>query len=139
MRERQQQVDVAVEEGWRFLQGVAQPGRRIKSVERSGSEQALDGGGSLAGALRNDEQSVLLGQADRADCVSHGVVIDRQRTVDRIAGERRPALEAVFDGLRRAAAVVHRQARRLEPIVSDSSNGTALRLRKAVRFATYIF
>jgi hypothetical protein len=67
LRERQQRINLAVEAGRQFCQRVAQPSCGVETIERRCTEQALDSGDTLAGALRAAEEPVLLAYADRPE------------------------------------------------------------------------
>jgi hypothetical protein len=100
---------------WVVFQRFGGPAQRIEAVELGGREQALDGGGAVAGAFRASEQSVLLADRDGVDGVLDRVVVDGLRVGVGIAQHGRPASERVLDGLADAAAGGHGQAGSLQP------------------------
>ena len=78
---------------------------RIQAVKLSGAEQTLNGRRPFPRTLRPGEQPVFLPNGDGPNRVLHRIVVDRQHAAVGIAHQRGPALDAVVEGLGRAASL----------------------------------
>ena len=77
----------------------------VVPVQPRGLNQAHDRRGTLARPQRSGKQPVRATQRDRAYPILYPVVVDGQGTVVEESRQRRPAAEAVVDGLGDRGAV----------------------------------
>ena len=102
---RQQAIDFGVPRRQQALKHIPQVRLRIQAVDLRRLGQAHDVGRALAAAQGAHDQLVAEPQRPRPDLVLHPVVVDGQLPVAEIAYQRRPAFQAVIDGLGRACAI----------------------------------
>lgn len=79
-------------------QYITQVGVGIKAVELGRVDEAHHRRGPFARTQAAGEQPALPTERDGTDAVLHPVVVDGQVPVIEVAGQRRPAFEAVVDG-----------------------------------------
>lgn len=114
---RQQFVNAAGRLRGQALEDVAQIGVGIVAIEPRRVHKAHDGRSPLAGTQAAGEQPVIAPDGDRPDLVLDPVVVDRQFTVVDVARQRRPAVQAVADGLGSGRSVGHLLAVLYQPLM----------------------
>ena len=96
---------------------------RVVPVELGGLDKAHDVGRSLAGTLGSGEEPVISAKGYRSDPVLDVIIVDRQIAILKVAGQRRPAAEAIVDRLSCGGAIWHLTALSSEPLAQGFRRG----------------
>ncbi len=88
-----------------------------------GTSEAHDVGGALSSTKGSGEEPVRSAQGHWPDSVLDMIVVDRQIAIVEIAGQRRPASEAVIDRFSCGGTIRHLAALSSEPLPQGFRGG----------------
>ena len=76
---------------------VGEIGFRIEAVELGALQHGVEDRGAFAAGIGSEEQEILAGNGDAAQCPLSDIIVDREPTVPGIADQRLPAAERILD------------------------------------------
>ena len=81
----------------RAIDHIGEPSLRIEAVEFGAFQHGVEDCGALAAGIGSEEQEILAGNGDAAQCPLGDIIVDGEPAITGIAGQRLPAAQRVLD------------------------------------------